>query len=57
MSLSVVRTDVSQSLSKPLIVGLVFIFTFNVGTLIITLSHVKVDLLTHFGVENSFLHS
>lgn len=51
------RTDVSQLLSKPLIVGLVLIFTFNVGTLIITLSYVKVDLLTHFGVENSFLHS
>lgn len=39
---------------KPLIVGLFLIFTFNVGTLIITLSYVKVDLLTHSGVKNNF---
>lgn len=45
------RTDVSRSLSKRLIVGSVLIFTFNVGTLIITLSYVQVDI-TRFCVNS-----
>lgn len=54
LSWSVVWKDVSQSLSKPLIVGLDLIFTFNVGTLIITLSFVEVDFPTRFSVKIHF---
>ena len=38
---------VTLQVSKPLIVGSV-LFTFNVGTLIITLSYVEVDFLTRY---------
>lgn len=44
----------SQLLSKPPIVGSVLIFTFNVGTLIITSRYTEVDFPTHFSVENHF---
>lgn len=57
VSRSAVRTAVSQSLSKYQSLWLLAqfpFFTFNVGTLIITLSYVEVGCLTHFSVKRRF---
>lgn len=56
VSWSAVRTDVSQSLWKFRCLWLLaqLFFTFHVGTLIITLSCAKVDLLTRFSVKRHF---